>query len=493
MMFKLFLLSNASKIKNLAYTQKIIVYQIGKILFEISEKVWQKAKAIQRLLLDAPDENSQNKILAEYNAQGSVLGKLDATYLPRYHEMKTSQGFQSIGIPGLTHNFIGIHGELYAIANEHDSPMLGRGTYGQVFLGQNSQGKTCAIKQEMANKHHPNEVDVLGRLGYLQGTAHIKQHVYTIMDVFPGTSLAKIYEKGKISDPWQAAAKELGYSVENLAEVKEQLMGYDDFDDIFFYDLICKTMSKNNHVFDRDALEQLKEKAADIQCRNTYSRHECTQFALATAQEMKRIFNMGLLHRDIKGDNFVGELDCDGNVRVAMIDFGGAIDIKHAAEYKRASGTPDYMAPEVIKALPLDFLRKINRHASLLEGPAQFSTASDIFSFAIMCKKDFNLDDQAGFGVLELAQAPEPEDRPNIDEILCFLKADLALLSHNRNEQKQALNEIYLLQPSLATTQTLKNEISQQLIKATMYHIRHDASKTDLETQYNADKENYQP
>ena len=462
-------------------------------MFKVSNNTWKKAKAVQQQLLDAPNEVSQKQVLAEHASNGIVLGDLGTTYLARHHQITTSSGPKSIGVPGLTHNFIAINDELYAVANESDSPLLGKGTFGQVFLGQNSEGKTCAIKRESARKHHPNEIDALDRLGYLQGKAEIKEHVYTIMDVFPGTSLMRMHENGKTADPWQAATQELGYSSKNLAEVKKQLLGYDDFDDTFSYDLIRTTMSKNTTEFTQDDLEKLKEKAADIQRNNAYSPHECTQFAFAAAQEMKRAFDAGILHRDIKGDNFVGHLNNDGRVRVAMIDFGGAIDIKNATTDESAVGSPTYMAPEVLRALPTDLLRKVGRKESITPGTANFSAASDIFSFAIMCEIDFGLDPNAGFGILKLAQTNEPDARPSIDEILCLLKADLALQHGSRSEQEQALSEVKALEPSVCITTPLKNKVSQTLMKATLTQIRSNESKENPEEKLNENKENYKP
>lgn len=438
-------------------------------MFEITQETWQKAREMQQQF-----------------SKDIAPGTPQIHYFARYHEIKTSEGLKPIGIPGLTHNFIAINDALYAIANEDDSPLLGQGQFGQVFLGQNSQGKTCAIKKELAVKQHPNEVAALDKLGYLQGTARIEHEFYTIMDVFPGTSLMKMHEKGKAPDPWQAAAKKLGYSSENLAEVNKLLMGYDDFDDSFSSDLVLKTMSKNTAPFTQEDVKKLKEKATDLHNNNLYSHHERTQFAFAAAQEVKRAFNMGILHRDIKGDNFVGELDHDGRVRVTMIDFGGAIDLENAAADKKIVGTPNYMAPEVLRALPAKLLQQITRKELILPGAVQFSTASDIFSFAKMCSDDFGLDEHAGFGILKLAQAMEPSARPNIDEILCLLKADLALQSNNHSEQEQALTEIQALTPSICTTKELKNDVSQKLIKASLMHMRGNESNEG-----NENKENY--
>lgn len=460
-------------------------------MFEISDDEWRVAREIQQQLLEAPNEMSRKTILARHSSNGIILGDLGTTYLARYHEMQTSEGPKPIGIQGLNHNFISINNTLYAIANEHDSPLLGQGTFGQVFLGQNSQGKACAIKKESTRRHHPNEVDALDRMGYLQGKAQINDNVYTIMDVFPGTSLMKIHEKGKTADPWQAAAQELGYNLVNLAEVKKKLMGYDDFDDTFSYDLIRTTMSQGTASFTQEDLEKLKGKAADIQQNNSYTPKERTLFALASAQKMKDAFDAKLLHRDIKGDNFVGQVNSDGSVRVAMIDFGGAIEIEKAAGDESAVGSPTYMAPEVLRSLPIELLRKVDRNASITPGPANFSTASDVFSFAIMCELDFGLDDNAGFGILKLAQATEPSNRPSIEEVICLLKFDLALQSNNSTEQKQALAEIQTLKPSVCITDTLKNKLAFKLMKANLTEIR--AKANPAEKQNNDDAKENKP
>jgi serine/threonine protein kinase len=442
------------------------------IVFEIEANVWQKAKEIQQQLMNASDPAHKQQILAGHCADGIILGDdLGTTYLPRYHQIKTSAGPKPVGVAGLKHNFIAINDELYAIANQDERASLGKGVFGEVFLGQNSQGKACAIKVELTRRHHPNEADALDKLGYLQGKAYIGEHVYTIMDVFPGKNLMNMHERGSAADPWKTAAQEFGHDLNNLAAVKKALMGY-TIDDQYERNLACEKMSKGRtEEFTETDLENLQTRAAEIQNQTSYTYNERMLFALASAQQVKNAFDAGILHRDIKGDNFVGELNQDGSVNVAMIDFGGATDIEKAAGDISAVGTPNYMAPEVLGALPLDKLRRIVREEPIIEGDAQFSTASDVFSFAMMCELDFGLDDDAGFGILKLAKATNPKDRPSIEDITCLLKADLALQSNNPAEQKQVLTEVEALKPSACVTTALF-----KLRKAELTHIQSAAN-----------------
>ncbi len=58
---------------------------------------------------------------------------------------------------------------------------------------------------------------------------------------------------------------------------------------------------------------------------------------------------------------------------------------------------------------------------------ANYSQASDIFSFAVMCQRDFNLPKDAGFGVLELCLTDDPDARPSLNETKACLKLDYLL------------------------------------------------------------------
>lgn len=416
-------------------------------MIDIKKEEWALAREIHQQLIHAVDEDAKQAILAKYNPDSRVfLGNLGSAYLPRFHEMPTSDGNLAIGIPGLQHNFIAVGDELYVIGNVDKSTHLGTGRFGQVFFGQSEQGRTCAIKVEPKEKHSENEVLALDKMGYLQHSAEIGDKFYTIMNLFPGQSLMEMHTAGKVKDPWIAACKKLGFSVDNLIKTHKNLLGYDDFDDPFYYDVICNTMSEGNvPPFGRNDLEALKAEKKTIQETSQYSEVERLKFVIAAAERVKTAFDNGLLHRDIKGDNFVGAVNENGEVQIALVDFGGAITTDEF-NTTRLFGSPTYMAPEVLCGLPEKHHQLLGRaeHSRLKSvppGPPCYSNASDIFSFAIMCERDFGFSPEVGFGIVERAKELYAVDRPSMDEIIACFKAEL-LCRSERIEDKIKTIEI---------------------------------------------------
>ena len=69
-------------------------------MFEIAENTWKKAEEIQQQLSQGVDPDMPR-----------------INYLARYHEMKTGEGPQPMGIPELTHNFIAMsYGQMWCMA-----------------------------------------------------------------------------------------------------------------------------------------------------------------------------------------------------------------------------------------------------------------------------------------------------------------------------------------------------------------------------------------
>jgi serine/threonine protein kinase len=58
----------------------------------------------------------------------------------------------------------------------------------------------------------------------------------------------------------------------------------------------------------------------------------------------------GVIHRDIKPENILISLDADKDVKdIKIIDFGFAKFITAGVLLKETCGTPNYVAPEVLK------------------------------------------------------------------------------------------------------------------------------------------------
>jgi len=67
------------------------------------------------------------------------------------------------------------------------------------------------------------------------------------------------------------------------------------------------------------------------------------------AQGLAALHEAGVLHRDVKPSNVL----VDGYGRVALLDFGLCIDVRHS-DSTATAGTPHYMPPEAYKDGPLD-------------------------------------------------------------------------------------------------------------------------------------------
>lgn len=437
-------------------------------MIEIINTEWQRAREIHQRLRGAEGEAAQQAILTEYGATHVDVGKLGSTYLPCFYQMKTSTETIDIGIPGINHNFIGIGDELYAIDNVDPSQRLGAGKFGQVFRGQNESGRQCAIKVEEYDKHQVGEAPALKKMGYLQSSAEIANKFYTVMDLVPGQGLMEMHKKGKAKDPWQQACKNLGYNLSNLQKVKLRF-GYDsieDEDDDFFLSAICQQMGEGeNRPFKIDDIKALKAEHKKVLANNGFTQTERLQFVIAAVGELKKAFDNGILHRDIKGDNFVGQLNGQDNIDIALVDFGGAIPLSKAEHNKGLFGSPKYMAPEVLCALPEVHHTKLDRPTfarlqSVAEGPPSYSSASDLFSFAIMCEFDFGLPPGIGFGILDRAQELEPADRPSIEDIQTCLQAELLCQSTNADDKTKAIEKLR----SLSTSQTLPANFVEQAL-----------------------------
>ena len=94
----------------------------------------------------------------------------------------------------------------------------------------------------------------------------------------------------------------------------------------------------------------------------------------------------GVAHRDIKLENIVLSTDpATGMVSVKLADFGLAINLREEPTAVTRAGTPDYMAPEVLRC-PIKNAPAENKHRTDLA----YSQSADFWSLAVLAFETVN-------------------------------------------------------------------------------------------------------
>ena len=101
--------------------------------------------------------------------------------------------------------------------------------------------------------------------------------------------------------------------------------------------------------------------AAIVRERGPMSARETAGIGLDLCSAVSAIHAAGLLHRDIKAQNVMREV----GGRIVLMDFSGAQGVRTGAASQVLSGTPLYMAPELLEGAPP-------------------STASDVYSLGVL-------------------------------------------------------------------------------------------------------------
>ncbi|MCS5711809.1 protein kinase domain-containing protein [Candidatus Berkiella aquae] len=192
--------------------------------------------------------------------------------------------------PGLGHSYIILNENGQNKAYRVSRDILGKGMEGKVKVLENEQGERLAIKV-MADKSSLNtEINLMKEMGAAKAD-------------FVREREAK-------------QSKAMGQMIGNKRYVVQPLY----------------QGSELQSVLKKQALtEEQKLKLAQQCCASVAKMHE-----------------KGILHRDIKGANFMASLDEKGNVKnVNVIDFGGAIKLQGDAIVAKPFGSPGYMSPEL--------------------------------------------------------------------------------------------------------------------------------------------------
>jgi len=171
--------------------------------------------------------------------------------------------------------------------------ILGKGAEGKVKILENEQGERLAIKIMPDKKSLDGEIDLMMEVGAAKAN-FVRER------------------ESKESKSFGKIVGDKRYVVQPLHQGKE------------IQDLV---KNKDNPLSDEQRLE----------------------LAILCSKEIKALHEQNILHRDIKGANFMASINESGEVQnVNVIDFGGAIKSNEQGEVvAKPFGSPGYMAPEL--------------------------------------------------------------------------------------------------------------------------------------------------
>jgi len=464
---------------------------MAKLTFADGE--WERANAlaieVQNKIIEAANDSHKIADIKE-NYRGRVsFGPNDEIFLNKFSKKSRT------GNPKLQHSFIIFPKKdkppsVYALGRQEEKTLLGEGNFGRVIIGQDRGGKACAIKiiktttyTEDEWKDINNEIEAGKAMGYLLDSVIVGDTVYLVMPLLKGNALFSLSAQSKIPLTWAEIAEGINFDQETMATATQSEIPIDLFDPFERERKLLNSIGFTDEEINR----LLTEKTRLLQEEKyKYSDEDKLKTAIAAAKEIKKIFDLGWLHCDIKGENCIGYMDAKDKADVYLTDYGLAIKQDYAAIYTSFRGTPNYMAPEVkekfnanrpyykadvalsnaLKTIAPDKESDEELRATLknvIKNPeanetykaakkaydrfltaqkeynaikAKFSTASDVYSFAAMCVYDFDLTRDSGYGIIKRCLRKKPKDRPSIEEVIRRLELELNIKNAKTHEEK---------------------------------------------------------
>ncbi len=160
--------------------------------------------------------------------------------------------------------------------------------------------------------------------------------------------------------------------------------------------------------------------AARIQRRGTLSHTEALGVLLPVLSALAHAHAHKIIHRDIKPENIILSLEPDGVIAPKLLDFGIAKTSNGSmnTELGLVLGTPRYMSPEQIRALPLDGRSDLFAITvicvELLTGKNPFASDVPSASLAAVLEVEVPYDDRIDprlWAVLKRGLSKRPEER----------------------------------------------------------------------------------
>ena len=182
-----------------------------------------------------------------------------------------------------------------------------------------------------------------------------------------------------------------------------------------------------NHFEDENTIYMIMEYASNgnlysYMKKNKLNNEMISQFLRDIISIIKYLHSLNIIHRDIKPENLL----LDNNLRIKLCDYGWATHLKNNEQINTYCGTPDYVAPEILKKEFYDYKIDIWSIGVLLfemlfnYSPFTANNNNERFKNIIKGRINWpkNYINNSGKNLIEKILKVNPKERISLDEIL---------------------------------------------------------------------------
>ncbi|MGE4348372.1 MAG: protein kinase [Candidatus Berkiella sp.] len=297
---------------------------------------------------------------------------------------------------GLSHSFLNIEGNLFAV---HTGPYVGKGAFGKVKLIKDESNNIFAVK-------------IQG-----DGDSAEKDAEHNIMRI-----VGELIGKGEreYGKTFQTSGR---YAEKKFYTAKQFLPGQELYKELnpmdFTKDLDPSLFTDYKPFFTQPISEAIR-----------------LEIAIKAMQSIHSVHEKGIIHADIKPENFI--INVDGEmITVSATDYGLSKVLPQGTDFiidPAVRGTPGYIAPEIAT-------EQRNGNGEVIgytESEGKYSFASDVYALGVMLRDDLALSEEIYEPLLQV----DPEKRPSIAEVTQILEEKLAAIKAAEIEPISPISEV---------------------------------------------------
>lgn len=297
---------------------------------------------------------------------------------------------------GLSHSFLNIEGNLFAV---HTGPYVGKGAFGKVKLIKDESNNIFAVK-------------IQG-----DGDSAEKDAEHNIMRI-----VGELIGKGEreYGKTFQTSGR---YAEKKFYTAKQFLPGQELYKELnpmdFTKDLDSSLFTDYKPFFTQPISEAIR-----------------LEIAIKAMQSIHSVHEKGIIHADIKPENFI--INVDGEmITVSATDYGLSKVLPQGTDFiidPAVRGTPGYIAPEIAT-------ERRNGNGEVIgytESEGKYSFASDVYALGVMLRDDLALSEEIYEPLLQV----DPEKRPSIAEVTQILEEKLAAIKAAEIEPISPISEV---------------------------------------------------